>query len=42
VQTGYREQVLEYRGRLYMEHGLPHCEVYVDIRFHPVFPDGSL
>jgi hypothetical protein len=24
-----------------MEHGLPCCEVHVDIRSHPVFPDGS-
>jgi hypothetical protein len=25
-----------------MEHGLSHCEVYVNIRSHPMFPDGSL
>jgi hypothetical protein len=42
VQTGYREEVPEYRGRLYMEHSMPRCEVYIDIRSHPVFPDGSL
>jgi hypothetical protein len=41
VQTGYGEEVPQYRGRLYLEHGLPHCEVYVDIWSHPVFPDGS-
>jgi hypothetical protein len=41
VQTGYGEEVPEYRGQLNMEHGLPRYEVYVDIRFHPVFPDGS-
>jgi hypothetical protein len=23
------------------EHGLQPCEVYVDIPFHPMFPDGS-
>jgi hypothetical protein len=40
VQTGYGEEVPEYRGRNYMEHDLPHCEVYVDIRSHSVFPDG--
>jgi hypothetical protein len=42
VQIGYGVQVLEYRGRLYEENGLPRCEVYIDIRSHPVFPDGSL
>jgi hypothetical protein len=41
MQTGYREEVPEYSGRLYMEHGLPRCEVYIDIQSHPVFPDGS-
>jgi hypothetical protein len=41
VQTGYGEEVPEYRGRLYMEHDLPCCEVYVDIQSHLVFPDGS-
>jgi hypothetical protein len=25
-----------------MEHSLPHCEVYIDIRSHPMFPDRSL
>jgi hypothetical protein len=42
VQTGYGEEVPEYRGWLYMEHCLPRREVYVDIRSHPMFPDGSL
>jgi hypothetical protein len=41
VQTGYGEEVSEYRGWLYMEHCLPHCEVHVDILSHLVFPDGS-
>jgi hypothetical protein len=40
-QTGYGEKVPEYHRRLYMEHGLPRCEVHIDIRSHPVFPDGS-
>jgi hypothetical protein len=42
VQTGYGDEDPEYRGWLYEEHGLPRCEVYVDIRSHPVFSDGSL
>jgi hypothetical protein len=42
VQTSYGGEVPKYRRRLYMEHDLPHCEVYVDIRSHPVLPDGSL
>jgi hypothetical protein len=41
MQTGYREEVPKYRGWLYMEHSLPHSEVYVDIRSRPVFLDGS-
>jgi hypothetical protein len=41
VQTGYVQEAPEYCG-LYMEHDLPCCEVYVDIRSHPMFPDGSL
>jgi hypothetical protein len=41
VQTGYGEEVPKYRGWLNMEHGLPRCEVYIDIRSHPVFPNGS-
>jgi hypothetical protein len=41
LQTAYGEEVLEYRRRLYMEHDLPRCEVHVDIRSHPMFPDGS-
>jgi hypothetical protein len=40
-QMGYGEEVPEYCGRLNMEHGLPRCEVYVDIRSHHVFPDGN-
>jgi hypothetical protein len=41
VQTGYGDRAPEYYSRLYKEHGLEHCEVYVDIPSHPVFPDGS-
>jgi hypothetical protein len=41
VQTGYGDRAPEYYGRLYEEHDLQHCEVYVDIPSHPVFPDGS-
>jgi hypothetical protein len=41
VQTGYRDRAPEYYGRLYEEHGLQRCEVYVDIPSHPVFPDRS-
>jgi hypothetical protein len=40
VETSYGEEVPDYRGRLYIEHGLPHCEVHVDIRSHPMFHDG--
>jgi hypothetical protein len=42
VQIGYGEEVPEYCGQLYEEHGLPRYEVHVDIPSHPVFPDGSL
>jgi hypothetical protein len=41
VQTGYGDEIPEYYGRLFKEHGLQRCEVYVDIPSHPVFPDGS-
>jgi hypothetical protein len=41
VQTGYRDRAPEYYGRHFEEHDLQHCEVYVDIPSHPVFPDGS-
>jgi hypothetical protein len=41
LQTGYGDRAPEYYGRLYEEHGLQCCEVYVDIPSHPVFPDGS-
>jgi hypothetical protein len=41
VKTGYGDRAPEYYGRLYKEHGLQHCEVYVDMTSHPVFPDGS-
>jgi hypothetical protein len=41
VQTGYGDRAPEYYGRLYEEHGLQCCEVYVDIPSHLVFPDGS-
>jgi hypothetical protein len=40
VQTGYGDRAPEYYGRLYEEHGLQRCEVYIDIPSHPVFPDG--
>jgi hypothetical protein len=42
VQTGYGDRALEYYGRLFEEHGLQCCVVYVDIPCHPVFHDGSL
>jgi hypothetical protein len=41
VQNSYGDRALEYYGRLYVEHRLQHCEVYIDIPSHPVFPDGS-
>jgi hypothetical protein len=41
VQTGYGDRAPEYYGRLYEENLLQHCEVYVDILSHLVFPDGS-
>jgi hypothetical protein len=41
VQTGYGDRAPEYYGRLYEEHGLQRCEVYVDILSHPMFPDKS-
>jgi hypothetical protein len=41
VQTGYGYRAPEYYDRLYEEHGLQHCEVYIDIPSHPMFPDGS-
>jgi hypothetical protein len=41
VQTGYEDMVPEYYGRLFEEHGLHCCEVFVDTPSHPVFPDGS-
>jgi hypothetical protein len=40
VQTSYGEEVPEYHGWLYEEHGLPLSEVHVDIPSHPVFLDG--
>jgi hypothetical protein len=42
MQTGYREEVPEYREWFYMEHGLPFCEVHVNIPSRPMFSDGSL
>jgi hypothetical protein len=42
VQTGYGDMPPEYYGRLFEEHSLQRCEVYVDIPSHPVFPDGSM
>jgi hypothetical protein len=41
VQTSYGDRTPEYYGWLYEEHSLQHCEVYVDIPSHPVFPDRS-
>jgi hypothetical protein len=41
VQTGYGDTPPEYYGRLYEEHGLQRCEVYVDIPSNPMFSDGS-
>jgi hypothetical protein len=41
VQIGYGEEVPEYHVRLYMEHGLPCCEVHIDIPSHPMLLDGS-
>jgi hypothetical protein len=41
VQTGYGDRAPKYYGRLYEEHGLQRCEVYVNIPSHPVFSDWS-
>jgi hypothetical protein len=41
VQTGYGDEIPEYYMRLFKEHGLQRCEVYVNILYHPVFSDGS-
>jgi hypothetical protein len=41
MQIGYGDGAPEYYGRLFEEHRLQHCEVYVDIPSHPRFPDGS-
>jgi hypothetical protein len=41
VQTSYGDTPPEYYGRLFEEHGLQCCEVYVDIPSHPMSPDGS-
>jgi hypothetical protein len=41
VQTGYGDRAPKYYDRLYEEHGLQRCEVYVDISSHPIFPGGS-
>jgi hypothetical protein len=41
LQTGYGDKAPEYYGRLFGEHGLQRCMVYVDILSHPVFLDGS-
>jgi hypothetical protein len=41
VQTGYEDRAPEYYGRLYEEHRLQRCEVYIDITSHLVFPDRS-
>jgi hypothetical protein len=42
VQTGYRDTPPEYYSRLFEEHGMHHCVVYMDILSHLVFPDGIL
>jgi hypothetical protein len=42
MQIGYGDRAPEYYGRLFEEHDLQRCEVYVDIPFYPMFPDGSL
>jgi hypothetical protein len=36
VQTGYGDRAPEYCGRLYEEHGLQCCEVYINIPSHPM------
>jgi hypothetical protein len=41
VQTGYGDRAPEYYGRLFEEHGLQRCEIYIDIPSHPMFSDGS-
>jgi hypothetical protein len=41
MQTGYGDEVPAYYGRLFKEHGLQRCEVYIDIPSHPMFPNGS-
>jgi hypothetical protein len=41
VHTGYMDRAPEYYGRLYEEHGLQRCKVYINIPSHRVFPDGS-
>jgi hypothetical protein len=41
VQTGYGDRAQEYYSQLYEKHGLQHCEVYIDIPSHPMFPNGS-
>jgi hypothetical protein len=41
VQTSYGDEVPVYYGWHFEEHSLQHCEVYIDIPSHPVFPDGS-
>jgi hypothetical protein len=40
VEIGYGERAPEYYDRLFEEHGLRRCEVYIDILSHPMFPDG--
>jgi hypothetical protein len=41
VQTGYGDRALEYHGRLYEEHGLQRCVVYVDIPSTQCFLMGA-
>jgi hypothetical protein len=41
VQTGNGNEVPEYYGRLFEEHDLQRCEVYINIPSHHVFSDGS-
>jgi hypothetical protein len=42
VQTGYGNIAPEYYGRLYEEHGLQHCKVYVDMLMGACGPRGLL
>jgi hypothetical protein len=41
VQTGYGDRAQEYYSRLYEEHSLQCCEVYIKIPSHIMFLDWS-